>query len=127
MAYMSQERKKALVAKAKPILSKYGVKATFAVRNHSTLVCNIKSSHIDFMGGDLVWKKSSLTSEYMDVNPYHYENQFQGRALAFLKELIPVMNDGNYDKSDIMTDYFNVGWYIDINIGEWKKPYVLLG
>jgi hypothetical protein len=30
---------------------------------------------------------------------------------------------GNHDKSDVMTDYFNVGWYIDINIGKWDKPY----
>jgi len=24
-----------------------------------------------------------------------------------------------------MTDYFNVGWYIDVNIGKWNKPYVI--
>jgi hypothetical protein len=22
-----------------------------------------------------------------------------------------------------MTDYFDVGWYIDINVGKWNKPY----
>jgi hypothetical protein len=35
------------------------------------------------------------------------------------------MNAGNWDKSDIQTDYFNVGWYIDVNIGKWNKPYTL--
>jgi hypothetical protein len=34
------------------------------------------------------------------------------------------MNDGNWDKSDIQSDYFNVGWYVDVNIGKWNKPYV---
>jgi len=36
-----------------------------------------------------------------------------------------VMNTGNWDKSDIQTDYFNVGWYVDVNIGKWNKPYIM--
>jgi hypothetical protein len=35
------------------------------------------------------------------------------------------MNDGNHDRSDIQTDYFDVGWYVDVNIGRWNKPYIL--
>jgi hypothetical protein len=35
------------------------------------------------------------------------------------------MNMGNHDNSDIMTDYFDVGWYVDVNIGLWNKPYIL--
>ncbi len=31
-----------------------------------------------------------------------------------------------YDNSDIMTDYFDVAWYVDINIGKWNKPYKLV-
>ena len=30
---------------------------------------------------------------------------------------------GNHNESDSQTDYFNVGWYIDIGIGRWDKPY----
>jgi hypothetical protein len=26
-----------------------------------------------------------------------------------------------------MTDYFDVGWYIDIKIGKWDKPYNFTG
>jgi hypothetical protein len=36
------------------------------------------------------------------------------------------MNAGNWDKSDIQTDYFDVGWYIDVNVGRWDKPYALV-
>ena len=61
----------------------------------------------------------------LDVNPYWYKEHFSGRALNFLKEVIPAMNNGNWDKSDIQSDYFNVGWYIDVNIGRWDKPYAL--
>ena len=46
------------------------------------------------------------------------------KALAFLSEVIPAMNVGNFDNSDPMTDYFHVGWYVDVNLGRWDKPYV---
>jgi hypothetical protein len=35
------------------------------------------------------------------------------------------MNGGNHDNSDVQTDYFDVGWYVDVNIGSWDKPYTL--
>jgi hypothetical protein len=137
MAYMNQTNKKILVELAKPILKKYGVKATFAVDNHSTLVCNIKSGKIDFI------KNYTLVSQadnyirnvymynppeavtYIDVNPYHFGKQFSGVALKFMEELFTALNTGNHDNSDIQTDYFDVGWYVSVNIGKWNKPYVL--
>ena len=61
----------------------------------------------------------------IQVNPYHYKSHFNGRALKFLSEVIPAMNDGNHDRSDIQTDYFDVGWYVDVNIGRWNRPYAL--
>ena len=36
------------------------------------------------------------------------------------------MDVGNYDNSDVQTDYFDTGWYIDINIGSWDKPYTVV-
>lgn len=114
MAYMSQENKKSIVALAKPILKKYGIKATFAVRRNSTLVCNVKAGKIDF----------GSTNE--QINPYWYHEHFDGKALEFLKELFAVLNKGNWDKSDPTSDYFNVGWYVDVNIGKYGKPYELV-
>jgi hypothetical protein len=116
MAYMSQERKAELAPAIKAILKKYNITATIAVRHHMTLVLNIKKGPIDF-GGDNV-----------DVNPYWYQEHYKDRpeALAFLKEVIPAMMVGNHDRSDIQTDYFDVGWYIDVNIGQWQKPYQLV-
>lgn len=133
MAYMSQENKKRIVELAKPVLKKYGIKATFGVRHHSTLVCNIKSGSLDFINNYCetvknAWEghvESVKKDQYIDVNVYHYEKHFSGDCLAFLKELITVMNDGNYDNSDAQFDYFDVGYYIDINVGKWDKPYVL--
>tara|TARA_R110000868_G_scaffold90057_10_gene250234 strand:+ start:302 stop:712 length:411 start_codon:yes stop_codon:yes gene_type:complete len=135
MAYVSQELKAKLAPAIKAVCKKYGVSATVAVRNHSTLVLNIKSGKIDFLESanrlrqiDWAWKRPTwkFTPENnLQVNPYHYKDHFDGKALRFLSEVMPLMSIGNHDNSDIMTDYFDVGWYVDVNIGQWNKPYVL--
>jgi hypothetical protein len=135
MAYMSQDRKAEIAPVLKAICKKYGVKASVAVRNHMTLVLNIKSGSIDFIGNlnkvCSVAPDAGRYGEYrpakdsVQINPYHYQNHFDGEALAFLSEVLPAMNVGNHDNSDIQTDYFDIGWYIDVNIGAWNKPYLL--
>ena len=60
----------------------------------------------------------------MDVNNYWYHEHFTGRSLLFLDDILPVLNRGNHDNSDLMTDYFDVGWYVNIKIGKWNKPYI---
>ena len=139
MAYFNQERKAQKAPAIKAILKKYGVKGSLAVRNHSTFVLNIKSGKIDFIENFIETdtkvvhgkKMSQEQIEYirknrsLDVNVYWYKEHFNGKALSFLKEVITTMNGGNHDNSDVQTDYFDVGWYVDVNIGNWNKPYVL--
>lgn len=117
MAYMSQDKKRELAPGIKRVLKKYGMTGTIAVRHRSTLVVNIKGGAIDF--GENIAERG-----YAQVNPYWIEQHWEGVARDFLLELKDAMMSGNWDKSDIQTDYFNVGWYIDINIGQWNKPYV---
>ena len=136
MAYVSQELKAKLAPTIKAICKKYNVKASIAVRNHMTLVLNIKQGDIDFIGNsnkvcsdDFYQVSRGFTpnaSGYDQVNPYHFQNHYDGVALEFMKEVFTAMNNGNYDKSDIQTDYFNVGWYVDVNVGAWDKPYALV-
>lgn len=121
MAYVSQDLKKSLAPVIKRICAKHGVKATLAVRHHSTLVLNVKSGKIDFFSD---FGLEGVNRD-IQVNPYHYRSHFTGKSLKFLQEVIPAMNRGNHDNSDLMTDYFDVGWYIDVNIGKWDKPYTL--
>jgi hypothetical protein len=139
MAYFNQERKQQKAPAIKAILKKYGVKGSLAVRNHSTFVLNIKSGSIDFIENyidtdnkvmhgkkmsqdqiDYIRKNKSL-----DVNPYWYQEHFNGKALKFLKEVFTAMNGGNHDNSDAQVDYFDVGWYVDVNIGSWNNPYTI--
>jgi hypothetical protein len=139
MAHVSQARKKELAPAIKNVLKKYGVKATIAVRHHSTLVLNIKQGPIDFIENYIKTGKNKSYDKHMpedriayvrknqslDVNPYWYHEHFSGKALSFLQEIFAAMNNGNHNNSDIQTDYFDVGWYVDVNIGNWNKPYIL--
>jgi hypothetical protein len=121
MAYVSQELKAKIAPKVKAILKKYKVKGSLAVNHHSTLVLNIKEGALD------MYKDYGNVEDArkfgIQVNPYWYKEHFSGKTKAFLSEVIPAMNDGNWDKSDAQTDYFNVGWYVSVNIGKWNKPY----
>ena len=133
MAYMNQERKQDRAPAIKAILKKYNVKGSLAVRNHMTLVLNIKSGAIDFIansnrvcGADFYQVSRGFTPNaagYDQINPYHFQSHYDGAALEFLKEIFAEMNGGNHDRSDIQSDYFDVGWYVDVNIGSWNKPY----
>ena len=121
MAYMNQEHKHQLAPKIKEILKKNGVKGSLSVRNRSALVLNIKSGKIDFIK-DQIDQRDRV---YIQVNPYHFKTQFSGNSKAFLTEIFDAMNTDNFDKSDLQSDYFNVGWYSEVNIGNYDKPYIL--
>jgi hypothetical protein len=125
MAYVSQDLKKSLAPRIKAILKKYRLKGSLSVRHHSTLVLTIKSGAIDFISNHNRVVGQRVSEGSLSVNPYWYQDHFDGQALAALRELLPAMNRGNYNNSDIQTDYFDVGWYVDVNIGKWNKPYTV--
>jgi hypothetical protein len=114
MAYVSQEKKQQLAPAIKAVLKKYGVKASIAVRHHSTLVVNISQGPIDF--GD----------RYIQVNEYWIHEHYKGVARDFLTELLAAMKGPDYfNEDDAQTDYFHRSHYTDINVGAWNKPYAL--
>lgn len=131
MAYMNQERKAQLAPGIKAAFKKYGIKGSIAVRNHITLDVTIKSGRIDFISnfnevcGREGHRSFHPAINYIAVNEFWFHEHFDGVARDFLKELIDAMNVGNYDNSDIQSDYFDIGWHVDVNIGRWNKPYIL--
>ena len=126
MAYMSQEKKSKIAPAVKAILKKYKVKGSLSVRNHSSLVLTIKEGSVDFYSdyGTTPEARKDAEKFGIQVNPYWYQDHFVGQSKKFLAEIIPAMNAGNHNNSDVQSDYFDVGWYIDVNIGKWNKPYV---
>lgn len=134
MAYMDQTKKKTLAPMIKAVLKKYDIKGSISVRDHSTLVVNIKSGALDIIGdyNSIVRANPDFSSpigpreasDSLQINQYHLNRSHSGKSLEFLKELDKAMNDGNFDKSDSQSDFFCIGWYSDINIGKWDKPYL---
>jgi hypothetical protein len=140
MAYMNQERKAKIATALKPVLAKFGVKGSLSVRNHSTIVLNVKSGKIDFIENFI---EADINKPYaknmsadqvayirknrnLDVNPYWFQEHFTGKAKEFLTQAFAAMKSaGWYDNSDAQTDYFDTAYYVDVNIGKWNKPYVV--
>lgn len=124
MAYISQEKKKELLPTLKQVLRKYGVQGTFSIRNHSALVCTITAARLPNKDWSDTLRTRIQNSGYSEINTYYLETAATGRNLEFLQELYAAMNAGNHDNSDIMTDYFDVGWYTYITFGKYGKPFI---
>lgn len=66
-----------------------------------------------------------LSSGHFDINQYYIDDDHRltpyGKQV--IKDLKKVSDAYNYDESDGMTDYFNRGFYSDISIGKYNKPY----
>lgn len=98
------------------------IKYSMSVNHHSSIVMTISKMPKWFVEGCVGDTKERVMSGYTTINHYWLEKSFEGAALKLLEKIKKAMNMDNYDNSDIMTDYFDVGHYVDINVGKWNKP-----
>ena len=110
MAYITQDMKKEIVAEVKKVLPK-SWKVSFRIRHYSTLIMTIKSAPIDLSNG-----KGNIT---VNVS----RNDYDENTNKVLRDVWAAMNKGNYDNSDIQSDYFDVGYYAYIHAGSWDKAF----
>ncbi len=139
MAWFSKQDMQRIRPMVQYVCKKYGVHATLSGTNSLALTINITKGKLNFFQNmlDVANDKSmsvhnmeaikqSVVRSHMQFNQYHYTTTFNDeKILSFFNELLKAANAGNHDNSDIMTDYFDVGWYLHINIGKWDKPYEL--
>ena len=130
MAYISKDEKNAKALELRALGKKYNVTVTVARDNYSTIVLNISRGKIDFFE-DYQWETGFFTEDgnsYLTVNHFYLKDQFKtgSKSLEFLEKAYLILNAGNHNNSDAMTDYFDVGFYISINIGKFQKPYILI-
>lgn len=133
MAYMNQDKKKAIVAQLKKIIP-LDWKWSVAVENHSTLHLNIASAPVDLIGEMRAYTdpayhnyvgKDAAKPSYAIPNHHWLDNAYKGELLVLFENIKEAMMFGNHDNSDIMTDYFDVGHYISINLGKWNRPFIV--
>jgi len=127
MAYMSQEKKKELAPAIKNVLKEYGMKGTIGVENHSAIVVRISGGPLNILENYLETshrgEKRQNPLTYLQVNDYWIGDHYTDVVKEFLLKLKSAMMTGNHNNSDIQSDYFDVGWYLSIQVGQWNKPY----
>lgn len=127
MAYISAEDVKAIRNELKNTFPKF----KFGVRKMSGgsngVNVTVKAGPTDFSDcfrGD---------EGYAQIN--HYHTHMYGDHQSFFDEVHSIIktapargdgywkNQGWYNNSDAMTDYFDTAYYISMNVGSWDKPY----
>lgn len=110
MAYVSKETKAAVViALAATGAKKEGFSWTVGVRDHMSLQVKIRKYP--------AWFKLNTYHPHM-----YFDDTPEGqKSLEWIKKFIAAMNTGNWDKSDPMTDYFNVGFFVSLRLFPNKK------
>lgn len=136
MAHVSKEMKAKTAPIIKQILSKYQLKGSLSVHNHSTLVLTVRQGPIDFIAqanvsgqkiAQQLGREHYEVKDHVSVNVYWYHDHYTGEALDFLKEAVAALKGPDYfDHSDSRSDYFHCSHYVDVNIGRWDKPYALV-
>lgn len=137
MAFINQEKKKQIAAALKLALKDKKIKYSLSIENHSTIVCTISASEIDFIGnyngkatgddrrrhnGELVNANGCL-----DVNHYWLKDHFTGEALNTLETIIECLKTPDFfDDSDSQADYFHCSHYYNVKIGKFDKPFTVL-
>ncbi len=130
MAYMDQEKKAKIAVELKKVMPK-NWKYTLKVSDHAQLQLVIRKADVDILDNIKMsdeyknrGRKSAKEEGYFNVNHYYIQDTFKDKKLAdVFSDIYAAMNCLNYNNSNIMADYFDVGYYIAIKIGEWDKPF----
>lgn len=117
MAYANKETKAKVVEAVKAVLPK-DWKATFAVLDSMKIVCTIRKAPLDLV------EVFGTERDYYTVNEYHFRSSCKDSDVAdILEKIINALNCDNHNNSDSMIDYYDVGYYIDLQFGSWDKPF----
>lgn len=114
MAYLSTSRVQEIRSKLKEQFPE--IKFSVRNANKTALEVNILRSPYDFIPEEF------RNKDCIDVN-YYWLNQSGLNNQDVLQKIVDICMEGNHDNSDVMCDYFDVGWYFRLGIGQWGKPY----
>lgn len=110
--------------------AKNGWKFSITRNKTSRIVCNVLKSPYDirkfylpgpkyqFTGIDTITDETNVS-----VSLFNIDKKYYGPARRDLSAIASLLDEGNYDKSDVMNDYFDVGFYVNLELGHYDKPY----
>jgi hypothetical protein len=126
-----KEIKAEVLAKVKPILKKKGLKGTLAFPDGRTMRLTLKvneetakwiyeGSVYSYHAHDYKWEETYLFRYKDDVihclTGDNRVNALNKEAGQFLADIGFALNYGNWDNSDVQTDYFDFGWLSEIKV-----------
>ena len=120
MAFINKDQ----VKQIREALKKEFPEIKFSVRkeNHSSVYVSILKSPYDF--SDLPHYRPDY---YTSVNHFRVPDCVHRRMLEKIIMIVKTGSDRKwFDKSDSMTDYFHVAFYIHLYVGHWEKGYEML-
>lgn len=118
MAYVPKELKAKVHTALKDIIPKTW-KWSLAVQHHSILVLTISKAPVDLL---------TLNDGHRDLNVHWYKDHFKTapkEVLELLVRIVTAMNTDNHNRSDIQSDYFDVGHYVTVQFGKWNKSFTI--
>ena len=120
MAYISKEEVKVIREEIKKNFpTKDGYKFSIRGRDASAVYVDILQSPFPFL--------QDSQRSYQQITNYNLKKDFgdMKEAREFLTKIFDIVNRKNYDNSDSMIDYFDVGYYTYVSLGSFEKPYVI--
>ena len=120
----------------KALKAKYGKQFKFSVRKQSggrAVDVSIVRGDTDFSS---LWKGKAVDDYgygYVQINSYHTTAKVYGSHAKLFSDIVDIIKTAPanakggkawYNKSDIMTDYFDTAFYFDLEVGKWDQPYV---
>ena len=116
MAYISTEEVKVIREELKKNFpSRLGWKLSIVRRDYLSLSISIIKAPFEL--------RNDQKNAYEEVNQYWIESRENKQSIPPLKKIFEIANKNNYDRSDVQSDYFDVGYYLNISIGHFGKPF----
>lgn len=122
MPHITQETKKQILNKIKPIIKKHdaSIKVSASIRNYSKLIIKLKSSKLqeEQNNYDELRKSNELPFEMRDMQVLFFPNSINHSTIELFKQIEKTIHKvgGYYNNSDTMTDYFDYAFYYECEI-----------
>lgn len=124
MAYMYQELKAKIAVEVKAV-APAGWKYSLSVRNLQEIVMTVKAAPDDLITAlEPVCGRVNCCG-VLTVNQYIVDRIADEGLRATMKAVFGALNKFNYNRSDSQSDYFDVGYYVDLRIGSEKTPFTV--
>lgn len=134
MAYMNQEKKAAINHNLKQVVPK-GWKYSLRVSDGVAIVCTIRDTPVPmnevlslkpFQGGTVAIREARRDQELRNglrVNTFAVDHYVKSKYYKTVQAIVDALNTGNYDNTDPMTGYSDVGHYAILYFQERNRAH----